>query len=498
MPLWESLAHNPDRTRLFVDLVLTVLLVTLVLGCHGVALFNRLEWVDWIAYALPAANLVHGEHFALPQLGQQHAFDRVWLWNSAWVGLGPVPAFVLFGVGRTPYLIGCFLGDAFALVTIALILRKALRWPYYSVAVFATYTFLGTRSYYAELYNQRYAVFCVAALALLFSPGEQRPSWKWLLAGILPLIHPSMFIGAFVWIGSACIAVNSRLHVIRPPGRSVFFLITGIVLTALWYVRPEAYKLQLLPNFQGVAGRSGWNVYASSLTSVPTYATAAAVFLLVFYVVWTMIRTRSCSLSALRVTVALAGAELADLLMGFPYLHYYVLGLGPVVFALAARRARNLVLTVLLALAGANAAVSWRLERTPPILVAQSEPVDFIVRHTRPGDRITLAPPFVLAASANLPEGRSVRHVVPQPFIIPHFDEQAYRSEVRSGTDVYIGSPDFFRVVTATKFFNKTLRAQSDQPLFVGDEITLELFAGDDRPQVRSGYFPHSAKLNKG
>ncbi len=39
-------------------------------------LFHRLEWQDWIAYALPSANIIHQGIFVLPQLGSQYGMEK--------------------------------------------------------------------------------------------------------------------------------------------------------------------------------------------------------------------------------------------------------------------------------------------------------------------------------------------------------------------------------------------------------------------------------------
>ncbi len=98
-------------------------LALLLFGWFGFAAFqmtfSRLEWHDWIAYALPAANFVERGTLSTPQLGDQAHFPETWLFNSPLMGLGPAPFYAALHVGRVPYLAGVLLGAAAALAVVS-------------------------------------------------------------------------------------------------------------------------------------------------------------------------------------------------------------------------------------------------------------------------------------------------------------------------------------------------------------------------------------------
>jgi hypothetical protein len=102
------------------------------------------------------------------------------------------------------------------------------------------------------------------------------------------------------------------------------------------------------------------------------------------------------------------------------------------------------VLRGLLVLAVVNAAVFVKLTPGWPARpTSQIGAEEFIVAHTRVGERMCLGPPFTLvAAKSELPGGRVPVFVVPTALYLRDFDEPAFLASIRTNSTVYIGSPE--------------------------------------------------------
>jgi len=136
-----------------------------------------------------------------------------------------------------------------------------------------------------------------------------------------------------------------------------------------------------------------------------------------------------------------------DATRSFLYAPYYYVGLGPILLgAWASRRARLALIAASVGLGLVNLAFSARVDlRSPHSRLDTPEALAFLLEHTRPGDRIVAGPPFILAsARPELPGGRTIPRVVPQPYYLDPFEEPVYRREIRELTDVYIGTPEWY------------------------------------------------------
>lgn len=502
-PLDRPPAPNAPWWRL-ADALSAVALLALILLDQAATLFKRDEWVDWIAYALPAANVLTRGTFATPQLGDQFGLDRFWLWNSPLMGLGPLPFFAALGVSRTSYLLGLVLVSAVVAVVVTALMRRALGLRSWALAVVAAYAVLGMRSYDVELGNQRYCVIVVAALAYLFFPAEPGPRRaspaRWALAGALPLLHPSLLFASAFWVlGEAGAWALDRRRGDRPPvpwaGMALFAL--GVAGCAGWYLRPEPLRLQFLPQARSISARSGLALAASTLFGVPTYAGYALILASAVAAVRagrkrptaTATTTATPAPGLVRAGVTVLAIFALELARGFVYLPYYLIGLAPAVFGVWRPTARRRVFTSLLvAVAVMNAAVAsrfatFRYPRTDPAARRA-----FILRHTRPGDRIVLGPPLVLAAAgADWPGGRSVRFVVPQPFILASYDDARFRAAILDGADVYIGEEKSYFFTDSRLYYDPARDGPAYRSaLFPGATVGRARLGGDDLLVVRS------------
>jgi hypothetical protein len=476
-------------------------LALLLFGCLLFAIFqiafSRLEWHDWIAYALPSANLVERGTLSTPQLGSQADLDKVWLFNSPLMGLGPVPLYRVAHVGRVPYLAGVVLGGAAVLALVSWVIRQTIS-PSWALAVFCSQAVLGHRHYLAFFYNQRYDVFAVALVTLAFVPVLTRPglvpAWRWLSAGLLPLAHPALAPAAALWLVAAAVRRVSR-GAAEAAGRVARWLGPALLLlagagAAAWYVRPDGLRYQFLPYLHCMAGRkmaSGglptWlSIAAGFPFGIASQATVAVVLLAAVYLLIFPRGRAPAPGGADGVSLRLPALAIAlmvafDLVRRFPYLDYYTLGIAPALLYLCdTPRRRRAALAVAVVLAGMNTAVNLRLDRAvlyhPQPLVDQDDAIAFVVEHTYPGDRVVLGPPLVLAsAPRELPGGRRVVAVVPQVWCLDDFDVAAYRTALRGAADVYVGEATWYEFADSFDWLDDMMGRtprNPREPLFEG------------------------------
>ena len=146
-----------------------------LLVLHYRLLFERLEWDDWVAYALPAANWVSRGTLNLPQLGTQYHFDRYWLFSAPWMGLGPVPWFLTFGIGRTSYLMGTLAIAITNLLFLPYVFRRALQLRSLTISILLTNAWLGHATYLSSLHNSVMIYWPTASLHWFLSPKRKKP-----------------------------------------------------------------------------------------------------------------------------------------------------------------------------------------------------------------------------------------------------------------------------------------------------------------------------------
>src|SRR3989442_8067296 len=82
------------------------------------------------------------------------------------------------------------------------------------------------------------------------------------------------------------------------------------------------------------------------------------------------------------------------------------------------------------------------LYRYPPDWTTTAAGDRFLVEHTRAGDRIVLAPPFVFTAATAAPT-RDLRRIVPQPYFLETFDPPARIRHLNACCDGYPGRAEF-------------------------------------------------------
>ena len=487
-PLVDDIPPAATRRERLLDRTAAVGLLALVTWVQGGNIFRRLEGVDWVAYALPAANLLKRGVFATPQLGEQCGFDLYWLWNSPLMGLGPLPFFLLFGVSRTSYLIGCWLGAVVTSIGVSRMIARAPGVGSWTLGVVAAYALLGTRSFSGELVNQRYTPIAVLAIAFLFLPGvagQRRPGGgRWLLAGALPLLHPALVLASAVWVFAELLrGVHRWRHgeVSLMSARHLTLFAIGFLACALWYLRPIPLTTQFLPQARESFGRSGWIVYAPPLlrdVSLATYVTV--IVLIILASVRAICHPREDERFG-RVGVLLSLVLALDLLRGFFYLPYYLLGLAPpALFALRAGLIRRCVVPVLAGLSLLHAGVAWKLDPFRLLLTNHQASLDYIVSQTQPGDRIVLGPPFVLpAAEPHWPGGRQVRYVVPMPYFLKSFELPRFLATIHTGSDIYVGEERSYYHADARHYFKlEANTVESGSPLFSSAVVRRDQFLG--------------------
>ncbi len=467
-------------------------------------IFHRLEWYDWVAYALPAADWVERGVLGTPQLGPQFHFDRTWLFNAPLMGAGPAPFYALLGTGRISYLIGLSLFALLNLAAYTWVIRKALKLPGLALSLFGAMAILGNRIYLSSYANQRYDLLAYAAMLLAFAPestSTSRPNaapawWRWALAGLLPLLHPALVPASLLWLAVeiALMLRNTRrrssMDDVETPGRispvgPILFALFWI-LTACWYGRSEGLNSQFLPHLRFHSARTAEGSNAGrifdTVSAFPfAFPTLATTLLIAALALGLVLAFRRVSIRIVLPAVLIVGVVALDLLRGFSYWGFYLLGLAPCfLFAFGdSPRPRRLALAVVLTFAAAQTAVALRLDRSVRASLAdQGEAIAFLVAETQPGESIVVGPPFLLAsAPRSLPDGRHVLYVLPQPFYLLDFDRDLYRSQIAAQTTTYIGQADWFHRITIGGGLG-----QASAPLYDHDPVDVHKtrFFGDD------------------
>lgn len=487
MTRWRpSPSPSPRRA----DRAFAALLFLLYAAIVVQAAFNRREFFDTVGYALPGANLVERGTLSLPQLGDQLGLDRVWLLNAPFIVLGPVPGMALLGAGRIPNVLGVVILALANGLAFIWALRRALPRGPLTIAVLAMMAFLLHRNALGELYNQRYTVATFALMALAFAPPRENaarhpPSWQWLAAGALPLMHPSLALALAVW----CLA--RVVDALRPdppaapwPRLGPLLFLIALGLAVAWYGRVEAFETQFLTHlrFGNYRASPPWvgltQVYASPIAGAPSWALNALIVAFALAVLVAAPVRLSQGGPAPRAdawppALAIALALALDGTRGFLYAPYYLLGLGPpLVIALAGPRARRGALAALALIALGHLAISSRLDRAPPDWTTTRQAREFVLDYSRPGDRIVLGPPFVLvAAPARLPDDRAVPRVVPMDYYLGPFDAPTFLRDIRAHCNLYIGEEEwFYRAVW--------VKPERGEPIFPNARLQRVSFRG--------------------
>jgi hypothetical protein len=450
----------------YADRACALLLVSWFAYVIVAAVFSRPNSPDTIAYGLPGANLVATGRLTMPQLGTQFGFDQVWLLNAPVTVLGCVPFFLVGGTGRVPYLAGVVV---LGLVNLGAFIfaGSRLQRSSWTLAVLFALVFLWGRSLpTADLYNQKYSVLSLAVLLVAFlplsalgsrarhDPAPPPHAAQWFAAGILPLVHVALVVPALCWLCTVLwLWPRSVLH-----GKARFMYLPGALLSLAWYGRPWGLRLQLLPHlrFGGYRRTAAFGSLidsaASPLASAPTRIAAVLVVLSALIIIGAYLarkRRRSSLAPVLPAAVALAVLFPLDALHGGFYYAYTVAGAGAVLpLAFLTSGGRRLAAVVLALLGCANAAVGARLDRSRPDWTGTREAVSFLEAQTAATDRLILAPPFVFAAA--LPTRNTVR-VVPQPYFLDQLDEPAWRSDLGTCCDVFVGDPAYYRSVVGLR-----------------------------------------------
>ncbi|MDB5351417.1 MAG: hypothetical protein JWN86_2664 [Planctomycetota bacterium] len=433
--------------------------------------FSKLAWQDWIAYALPSANLVARGALTTPQLGSFAHFDRIWLFHGPLMGLGPAPFYYAFHIGRVPYLSGIVVGYLVNLLLITWFLRRTISGHSWAASVLGSQAFLGHRHLMSAVYIQRYDILGLFAISLAFAPvftaSGRIPAWRWLFAALLPSIHPALGPASLIWLVAASIDLRRRRTGPSEPGRPAWagpalYLLAGLACLA-WYIRPEGLKEQFFPYLRCMAHRNlvavgpltMFRVQAGFPYNLVSMSVSLTIALTAVYLCVRPSRNAESRPVGVQMLKRLPAAVIVlfvlfDMVRRFQYLDYYVLGLAPALLFLADTPVRRRVaLAMVLVLAAANVVVSLRIDRQTLFhaqsLADQDQEIALIVELTRPGDRIVLGPPFVLSAAPPvLPGDRRVVAVSPQVWCLEDFDVPSYREELRRSGDVYLGERTWY------------------------------------------------------
>lgn len=462
---------------------LLALLLALLLQLHTLVM-KPLEG-DFVCYGLAAANLVAGGPFATPQLGSQYEMDTLWHFNSPLLGLGAAPFFWAGGIAHNWYMLGCLLQLLLCFsIFLCLNLKVTHRqnWP---AAVALTVAWLTTRIYMGEFLNQRYSTISFAAIALLFFPfqrfNEKSPMLQWAVAGLLPLIHPALLPASVLWVaGEVAIALACRNWTFST--RSAIAFATGVLCSALWYLDLHGLKTQFLPHISSrtFVPFSGWNMFLSRAFALPSQMTFLMIILMILLAAASNATDIRDRISNARLVLVCLLVLLLDARGRMPYLAYYLVGMAPAAFAsLQKPRLQNRFSIAFAVLASLQVAVELRLYQPKTYWpLSRSAAYEFLVAHSRPGDKIVVGPPFILSAAsdASLPDGRKITMVVPMPMYLKDFDVTFYLSQIRSAANVYIGKPEYFDGVQRYyKFQSPPIfkPSQSETIHFQGDPILI-------------------------
>jgi hypothetical protein len=301
----------------------------------------------------------------------------------------------------------------------------------------------------ADLYNQRYAVGAFALLMLAFMPLGPRRWWQGLAAASLPLVHLVLAPAAVVWfLFAAWEWYRGSRAWTWPAGFAA-----GAAANLGWYGRITAFRTQLWPHmtyggFRLKGPLSGFlEAAASPIASVPSWALNAVIVISALAIVLLALRGgafRRQVASALPAAVVIVVLLPIDLLRGYLYYTYLVIGLGPILLAAAATdRLRQAALVGLSLMALANLGVASRLDRGRADWTTTTSAEAFLIEHTDPGDRLVLGPPFVFP-SATLVSRRDVRRMIPQPYFLEAFDGDAWMTDLNVCCNAYLGEEEWY------------------------------------------------------
>lgn len=442
--------------RELIEKIIAILFISILIGFQLHLLLLKPQGGDIACYGLAAGNWVMGRSLVLPQFGGQYEMDKIWHFNSPLLGYGPGLVFKLGDVGYDWYIAGCvaqlFVSLlAFFLLNLKITAKKS--WPR---AVFLTIAFLSTRTYMCEFLNQRYSTLCYITLALLFYPfrrtDEKAPTFQWLVAGVLPLLHPALLPASVVWVlGETLLMIIRRDWLISIGGLSGF--LAGVGCSALWYLDPHGLKTQFLPHLQGrdFVPFSGWEMGLSRIFALPSLSTHLLIVVINLTLAISSIRFITHRPEKIRLGVMTILVLALDASGRMFYLSYYLIGMAPAAISLVDHSLwRDRLIKALALLGFAQLAVEYKMfDPTTHIPASRAMSRDFLVANTRSGDHIVVGPPFVLSAASDpvLPQNRTIEKVVPMPIYLKDFNQDQFLNEIRQNTTVYIGSPEFFKGV---------------------------------------------------
>ena len=328
------------------------------------------------------------------------------------------------------------------------------------------------------------------------------------LRGSLPLLHPALVPASALWL--AVEVVLGLPGTARPPTRRLgdgsparscsrrpgCWPPAGTAARGLEQPVPPPPPVPLRPDGRRLTGGSGLRGGLRTPFSIPTLTTTLLIAVAALGLVVTALTgyRRRVPIRVLIPAVLIAGVVAVNLLRGFAYWGFYLLGLGPcLLFAFGGSpRPRRIALAVLIVLAAAHSAVDLRLDRsTTARLAGQREAVAFLVGQSTPGETIVVGPPFLMAsAPRTLPGGRRVLRVVPQPFYLLDFDRDRYRADITAHGDVH-WRPQWFTRTTIGGGLGR-----ESTPLFEGAEVRQARFFGEPVLVARRVNGPSEEKVS--
>lgn len=439
-----------------IEKIIAILFISILIGFQLHLLLLKPQGGDMACYGLAAGNWAMGRSLVLPQFGGQYEMDKLWHFNSPLLGYGPGFFFKLGDVGYDWYIAGCVAQLFVSLLAFFLLNLKITGRQNWHRAVFLTIAFLSTRTYMCEFLNQRYSTFCYIMLALLFYPfrrtDEKAPAIQWIVAGMLPLLHPALLPASVVWVlGETLLMIIRRKWLISIGGLSGF--LAGVASSSLWYLNPHGLRTQFLPHLQGrdFVPFSGWDMGLSRIFALPSQSTHLLIVVINLTLAFLSIRFSTNRPEKIRLGVMTILVLALDASGRMFYLPYYLIGMAPAAISLVDHPLwRDRLIKALTLLGCAQLAVEYKMfDPTTHLPASRATARDFLVANTRPGDHIVVGPPFVLSAASDpvLPENRTIEKVVPMPIYLKDFKQDQFLDEIRQNTTVYIGSPEYFRGV---------------------------------------------------
>lgn len=486
---------------------MTVALTGLILIIFLLAIAHQPESDNTIAYSLPAANLVERGRVYMPQLGSQYDLDQFWLLNSPLMALGQVPFFWALGTSRLADLTGVYCCTVFSFAVFFILLKKIWRSAVSGWLIICTvFGLLGHRFVFAEMFNQRYLILAFGVMALTFFPFEQNSgrkwrTWQWALAGCLSLVHPSNLPAQVLWLIQAVQSARSEQDevlgfkaLLKTNWLQLACFMTGVLLTLLWYGRPEELMTQFLPH--AFYGQKGGNFRASGnfggmfgvpiswQFAIPSQVTSLLVVVMAWCVSFNSLYRRNSVDSGVKIaSFTLAVVSLLDMAKGFGYIIFYLVGLAPGILAeMPSGRWQKRCLILLTCLGGIHLAIALKFDTNAVYTGNTPETISFIQQHTKPGDKIVIGPPFVLASAFNqLSDGRVIDYVVPEPYWLSGFSSERFRNEIRKNTWIYAGSEKWYE-----KQMGHHISQDTPTPIFENGLIERFTFHGIPVVVVRS------------